>query len=192
MSIQNFPIAGLSTDRLLLNRVSQRDASGLLVYYLENRNHLAPWSPLRSEDFYTVAELERRIEDMERQMQVGAALHLLIRHPGDATVIGQCSFSNIVRGPFQACHLGFSIAATQQRQGLMYEALSRAIEYVFDVYGLHRVMANYRPENARSGRLLNRLRFEIEGKARAYLKINGQWADHVLTSRIGGDEGKGV
>ncbi|WP_330218163.1 GNAT family N-acetyltransferase [Robbsia andropogonis] len=66
----------------------------------------------------------------------------------------------------------------------MYEALSPVIEFAFDEYELHRLMANYRPENIRSGRLLERLGFEIEGRARSYLKINGAWADHVLTSRI--------
>ncbi|MNL86782.1 ribosomal-protein-S5-alanine N-acetyltransferase [compost metagenome] len=45
-------------------------------------------------------------------------------------------------------------------------------------------MANYIPENERSGALLKRLGFEVEGLARDYLKINGAWRDHVLTARI--------
>ena len=71
----------------------------------------------------------------------------------------------------------------------MYEALAAAIPHVFANLGLHRVMANYRPENVRSGRLLQRLGFEREGLARSYLKINGVWTDHVLTSVI--NEGAG-
>ena len=66
----------------------------------------------------------------------------------------------------------------------MREALTSAITYIFDEIGLHRIMANIRPENVRSARLLERLRFEREGLARSYLKINGVWADHVLTSLI--------
>jgi len=38
---------------------------------------------------------------------------------------------------------------------------------------LYRIMANDRPENLRSARLLTHLGFETEGKARAYLQING-------------------
>jgi len=71
-----------------------------------------------------------------------------------------------------------------QGQGLMYEALQCAIGFVFGELGLHRVMANYRPENERSHRLLRRLGFEQEGHARAYLHIDGHWRDHVLTSLI--------
>jgi ribosomal-protein-alanine N-acetyltransferase len=43
-------------------------------------------------------------------------------------------------------------------------------------------MANYRPENERSGILLERLGFVREGLAKDYLFIDGQWRDHVLTS----------
>ncbi len=64
----------------------------------------------------------------------------------------------------------------------MREALTPAISYIFDQVGLHRVMANFRPENVRSAQLLERLGFEREGLARSYLRINGVWADHVLTS----------
>jgi ribosomal-protein-alanine N-acetyltransferase len=43
-------------------------------------------------------------------------------------------------------------------------------------------MANYIPTNERSGLLLKRLGFAVEGYARDYLLINGQWRDHVLTA----------
>jgi ribosomal-protein-alanine N-acetyltransferase len=66
----------------------------------------------------------------------------------------------------------------------MRECLVAATHFMFAEHGLHRIMANHRPENARSARLLNGLGFEREGMARAYLKINGAWTDHVLTSLI--------
>lgn len=99
-------------------------------------------------------------------------------------MVGECNFTNIVRGPFQACHLGFSVAERFEGRGLIREALTPAISYIFEQVGLHRVMASYRPENIRSARLLERLGFEREGLARSYLRINGVWADHVLTSLV--------
>jgi len=53
---------------------------------------------------------------------------------------------------------------------------------------LHRIMANYRPENERSARVLSGLGFQQEGFARSYLKINGEWADHVLTALVNPDQ----
>ena len=40
-------------------------------------------------------------------------------------------------------------------------------------------MANYVPTNERSGRVLRRLGFVVEGYARDYLFIGGAWRDHV-------------
>jgi ribosomal-protein-alanine N-acetyltransferase len=139
---------------------------------------------LRPSDFYTQEALERRLETMDLQMQSASAVHFIIRRTGSRALVGECNFTNIMRGPFQACHLGYSLAEVEQGCGLMYEALSAAIGFVFDEYELHRVMANYRVENLRSAQLLQRLGFEIEGTARAYLKINGHWADHILSSKI--------
>lgn len=156
----------------------------LQQYYVDNRVELQPWEPLRNDSFYALEATQQRLADMTRQLAAGNALHLLLCQPDTGAMLGQCSFTNIVRGPFQACHLGFSIDQCLQGQGLMHEALTSAIDFVFTQGQLHRIMANYRPENQRSGQLLRKLGFEQEGRARAYLKINGEWADHILTSRI--------
>jgi ribosomal-protein-alanine N-acetyltransferase len=66
----------------------------------------------------------------------------------------------------------------------MYEILKSSITHVFHVLKLHRIMANYIPDNIRSGKLLEKLGFKREGLAESYLKINGEWQDHVLTSLI--------
>ena len=49
---------------------------------------------------------------------------------------------------------------------------------------LHRLQAAYRPENLRSGQVLQRLGFREIGLARDYLCIDGAWCDHLLTERI--------
>jgi ribosomal-protein-alanine N-acetyltransferase len=119
-------------------------------------------------------------EDFER----GRSLKLVmfdINEP-DGPVIGECNFTNFIRGPFQACFLGYKIDYRLEGRGLMREALTAAIAFTFDVLRLHRIMANYLPVNERSGRLLRRLGFVVEGYARDYLLIDGEWRDHVLTS----------
>lgn len=59
-----------------------------------------------------------------------------------------------------------------------------AIKYAFHELDLNRIMANYMPSNERSGILLRKLGFSEEGLAKKYLKINGRWEDHVLTSLV--------
>lgn len=174
----------ISTQRLLLARPAADDGPALLHYRQSNQTHLNSWEPLRAASFYTIEDVELQLRQMREHIAGASAVHWLLKKHGSPEIIGLCSFTNIVRGPFQACNLGFSLSEEHQGNGYMAEALQAAIAHLFQSIGLHRIMANYQPANVRSEALLQRLGFEREGLARRYLKINGQWADHVLTSLI--------
>jgi len=178
----------IETARLNISRLSRKDAQDVQAYYLANAAHLDPWEPQRSADFHQLSTCRARIEASLLEVAAGRAVKLVLRAKASGALIGACNFNTIVRGPFQACTLGYSIAASAEGQGLMYEALSGAIAYMFEVEKLHRIMANYVPENKRSGALLARLGFEIEGRAKNYLHIGGRWRDHILTAKINPSE----
>lgn len=170
--------------RCRLRLAGVADAPALCRYRVENRAHLAPWEPLRDEAFYTLQHAERTLADAAEAIRQDRGYPwLVLDRDGDA-ILATFTFANVVRGPFQACHLGYGIAARAQGQGLMHEALQAGLAWAFDELGLHRVMANYLPRNERSARLLARLGFEREGYAKRYLQIAGVWEDHILATRI--------
>jgi len=175
------------TARLSCRLARPDDAATLWHYRTANRGHLAPWEPLRDEAYYTLAHARRSLEEWMTGVARDQAYPILMFDPEEHTVLGSFTFSNVVRGAFQACQLGYGLASEQQGRGLMREALVPALEWAFGPLGLHRVMANYLPRNARSGRLLAALGFEHEGLARRYLQIAGTWEDHVLTAKIAPD-----
>jgi ribosomal-protein-alanine N-acetyltransferase len=94
-------------------------------------------------------------------------------------IVGDIAFSNIVRGAFQSCHLGYKMDGAEIDKGLMTEALGCAIRYAFEELKLHRIEANIMPRNARSIRVVEKLGFVSEGLSRKYLKIAGAWEDHL-------------
>ncbi|MFJ2713042.1 ribosomal protein S5-alanine N-acetyltransferase [Pseudomonas sp. NPDC087346] len=178
------PLLSLRCQRLTLAVLAPEQAHLESAFYQRNQRHLAPWSPIRTTDYFSTEQISRRLEVQASAFEVGLAVHFaLLTHDGEQ-MIGACNFSGIIRGAFQACYLGYHIDADHQGQGLMQEALETAISYMFDSQNLHRIMANYIPGNERSARLLERLGFEQEGYAKAYLNIAGRWQDHVLTSRV--------
>lgn len=183
-------VAEMTTGLLLLKPPGAADSARLLAYRERNRAHLEPWEPKRTGQFYTLQAVEEQLGRMERLAEEESAQFWLLQFPDSDEVVGECAFTNIVRGPFQACHLGFSLDSRHTGKGLMREALTAAIAHMFEVHGLHRIMANHQPSNTSSEKLLRRLGFEREGLARKYLKINGRWADHVLTSLINPVEAK--
>jgi [ribosomal protein S5]-alanine N-acetyltransferase len=174
----------LLTERLLLKPPCRQDADRMLAFRLENRDHLRPWEPARDDIFYTRQATENQLDTMQKQMQAETAIYWIVELQANAKMVGECSFTNIIRGAFQACHLGFSIARECEGMGLMHEALQIAISDIFVNHGLHRIMANFQPGNSRSEKLLKQLGFQYEGLALEYLKINGKWTDHILTSKI--------
>jgi ribosomal-protein-alanine N-acetyltransferase len=178
----DFPV--IKTKRLLLTLPSAEKAAGLLAYVQENQEHFAPWSPPAPPRYYTEAHWRERLASARAEFKRGQSLRLVFfeRKRPEGAVVGDCSFTEMIRGPFQACFLGYKLDHRAVGQGLMYEALTAAIAYVFDDFKLHRIMANYMPANERSGSVLRRLGFVVEGYARDYLFIAGSWRDHILTA----------
>ena len=135
-------------------------------------------------EYFTEAFWQVHLRVCLRDFRDGASVSFALLSPNEDEVLGVCNYTNIVRGTFQSCQLGYALAEKHEGQGLMFEALSMTNRYMFDKLGLNRIMAGYLPHNDRSGALLDRLGFEKEGFARRYLKINGRWEDHVLTSLV--------
>ena len=179
-----FPI--IKTKRLVLTLPPVEAAPRMLAYVQENQEHFAPWSAPEPPGYYTEAFWRERLESARTEFTRGQSMKLVFFERGrpEGAVIGDCNFTNIVRGAFQACFLGYKLDRHRVGQGLMQEALTGAIAYVFDELKLHRIMANYLPINERSGRLLRRLGFVVEGYARDYVFIAGDWRDHVLTALV--------
>lgn len=175
----------LETARTILRLANEADVPAIVRFYTENQAHLAAFEPKRDPDFYTENCWLKEVQARSLAFQTDCALKLfLFKKENPKAIAGSINFANFIRGVFQSCTLGYSLAAAQQGQGYMTEALEVAIAYVFHQLHLHRIMAAYLPHNQRSGKLLKRLGFVVEGYARDYLIINGQWQDHILTSLI--------
>jgi [ribosomal protein S5]-alanine N-acetyltransferase len=178
------PLTRIETPRLTLTLAPPEAAPRVVAYQRENWDHVARWSGPRGSDELSVANWRRRLEQSAAEERAGTALRLMLfpeRNLG-GPVLGVVNFTQIFRGPFQACYLGYALDFRLEGRGLMHEALEAAIRHMFQTLKLHRIMANYMPSNERSAALARRLGFVPEGIARDYLYIDGAWRDHVLTA----------
>jgi ribosomal-protein-alanine N-acetyltransferase len=180
----------LATERLRLVIAGPGLEEPLARFYRENfAGHLDRWSPPITGDRLDPAYWAQCLPEFAREFEAGATARWAILAPGSgpAEVVGTCNYTQIFRGAYHACTLGYQLARRHQGRGLMHEALTATLGHAFRELRLHRIMANYRPENVRSGRLLERLGFVREGYAREYLFIDGAWRDHVLTAKANPD-----
>ena len=176
----------IETPRLVLRLARPGMQAAVARFLAENfPGHLDRWSPPTAEAFFTEAFWTERLAISVEEFHADRAVRFVMqpRGPESGPVIGTCNYTNIVRGAFHACHLGYQVARSCQGQGMMAEALRAANGFMFDAMRMHRIMANFRPENDRSRALLRRLGFTEEGFAKDYLFIDGAWRDHVLTSK---------
>ena len=164
--------------------VTTSDASALAKYHLENASHLGPWEPSRESGYHSIDSWRVRLQVWEQEQRDEKSAYFILQDISESKVVATCFLTNIVRGPFQACSMGYSVSEYYQGKGYMKALCSDAIDYAFNKLCLNRVMANYMPANLRSKSLLKSLGFAEEGFAKKYLKINGKWEDHILTSLI--------
>jgi len=97
-------------------------------------------------------------------------------------IVGSIDLLSIRRGVSQSAVLGYSIDATHEGRGYATESAAAMVRYAFDVLNLHRLQTSYQPTNERSGRVLRKLGFVVEGYARDYLFLNDAWRDGILVS----------
>lgn len=173
----------LVTERLELRLADADDVPALLRYHDDNREHLAASRPTVPDAFYTHDFWVTQVHAARAEFRNDRSLRLVMfsrAEPG--RVIGNANFTQFQRGPAQYCVLGYGLDRHHEGRGLMTEALRAAIAYVFGTLNMHRIMANYEPWNERSGAVLRKLGFRVEGFAYDYLRLNGRWRDHILTA----------
>ncbi|HEU5039007.1 MAG TPA: GNAT family N-acetyltransferase [Nocardioides sp.] len=157
------------------------DAPALAAAYTRNREHLAPWEPSRSPEFFTEPWQHRDAQAKLAAADAGQQDPWVIWH-GDE-VAGRLNLTNIARGVFQSASLGYWVDHRHTGRGLATAAVRYAVQRATDL-GLHRLEAGTLAHNEASRAVLDRAGFEEIGLAREYLFIAGAWQDHLLFQRI--------
>jgi ribosomal-protein-alanine N-acetyltransferase len=173
----------IETQRLIIRLAEVEDVHEVIRFYRENREHLQPVSPTYPPDFLDEATWLEQVRNRLPEFAAAAGFRAFIfpREMPDR-IVGNLNLTQVARGAFQSCVLGYNLAADEQGKGYMTEAVRGAVAFAFETWKLHRVAANYMPRNTRSASVLARCGFKIEGNAPAYLLIDGSWEDHVLTA----------
>ncbi|WP_267421012.1 MULTISPECIES: GNAT family N-acetyltransferase [unclassified Curtobacterium] len=166
-----------------LRLVTPADSSALAELQVLNRAYLSPWEPTRSEEFFTDAGQRADVDAaLDRHDRGDAAPFIILDDNG--AVVGRLTLSGIVRGAFQSCAMGYWVAQERTGRGLATDAVATALTYAFATLGLHRVQDETLLGNKPSQRVLQRNGFQQFGLAPKYLKIAGEWQDHLMFQRL--------
>ena len=169
--MNNCPI--LNTERLLIRPIAFSDH---LEFYKLLTN------PIISEIAGVDANIElKNIEDsiqyFESLNSTGYYYKWALCLKSDAKFIGECEIYPLkpqVR-PWFEWAIGFTLDPEYWRNGLMYEALSNVISYSFENFEIHRIKADVHTFNIPSNKLLEKLRFKLEGVQKSKILLNNKY-----------------
>src|SRR5690606_23621088 len=116
----------------------QRHAALLSHFHLDNAGRFRPWSPGVEPEYHSVSSWEQRLRQRRLEFEQGLSAHFIGMDDAESEILGACSLTNIVRGPFQACHMGYSVGAAHEGRGVMSAIVRRVIDYAFNELRLNR------------------------------------------------------
>jgi [ribosomal protein S5]-alanine N-acetyltransferase len=165
--------------------IATGDAAPLADLARANREFLGPWEPIRPEEYFTVDGQRRAIEEALERYEYGTLVpHVIVDRD---QIVGRVTLTNIVRGAFQSCNLGYWVAFEHNGRGFATGAVREIMTVAFRELGLHRIEAGTLLHNIASQRVLERNSFERFGVAPRYLNIAGRWQDHALYQALSSD-----
>ena len=174
------PFPEIKTERLLLRRMTPKDAS-VILFMRSNENVMK----------YIDRERTKSIEDAKSFLdKIDASLKTnngimwgitLKEKPGE--LIGNIGYWRLIKEHYRA-EIGYMLHPSFWKKGIMKEALLRVIDFAFDEMNLHSIEANINPVNTASATLLEATGFIKEAYFKEDFFFNGAFHDTIIYSRL--------
>jgi [ribosomal protein S5]-alanine N-acetyltransferase len=174
------PFPELSTERLLLRRITVKDAPEL--FFL--RSDPAILQFISKEPAKTMQEVINFLALIDKNIDSNESILWGIVLKEDTTkVIGTICYWNIVKENYRA-EIGYALVPAWWRKGIMKEAITKVLEYGFSKMGLHSVEARLNPANTGSSAVLESTGFVKEGYFKEEFFYAGKFEDTLVYSRL--------
>ncbi|WP_022919475.1 GNAT family N-acetyltransferase [Ruania albidiflava] len=166
----------LRSGAVRLRPLRRRDQDAWQRLRRRNARWLLRWEATSPDGTVPRATFTGYVRQLNRAAREDTGYAFVVEYRGE--LVGQVSVAGVNRGSLQSASIGYWISEHVAGRGIIPTAVAMVVDYCFTDLGLHRVEINIRPENAASLRVVEKLGFRDEGLRRAYLHIQGQWADH--------------
>ena len=172
----------LETERLVLRPVTEADAPALFDVF-SDAEVMRYWSrpPMTSMD-----QARAFVTEIQAHWHARSLFQWGITERSGGALIGTCTLYRWDRTHARA-EIGYALRRDRWGRGLATEAVRAVLDFAFERMRLHRVGADTDPRNAASGRVLERLGFEREGRQRETYRHLGEWADSELWGLVRND-----
>ncbi len=174
------PFPELSTERLLLRRITVKDAPELLFL----RSDPAVLQFLSKKPATSIKEIEDFIGqiDLNIESNEGVLWGIALKEE-PSKIIGTICYWHIVKENYRA-EIGYALVPVWWRKGIMKETILKVLEYGFSTMGLHSVEARLNSANTGSSGVLESTGFVKEGCFKEDFFYAGKFEDTLVYSRL--------
>jgi ribosomal-protein-alanine N-acetyltransferase len=170
----------IESPRVHLRAPEPGDGPAIARWFRDRRVTL----PIGQPSDYSIRDARKYVRRTKQARKDGSGYGLSVLLRENGKLIGGCGIDKIVLDHRKA-HIGYWIAPPYWGNGYASEAASALIAAGRRELGLHRFHTGVLPKNLRSIRVLRRLGFQIEGRARGEYLIDGRYQDSVLFGLVG-------
>ncbi|SFJ67015.1 GNAT family N-acetyltransferase [Thermoflavimicrobium dichotomicum] len=118
-------------DSVYIRRLELEDAEALLELRLKNRSFFRSYEPSHPESHFTlpaqIQAIQNVIENWQKDLGYGFGIFL----QSSQQLIGRVNLSNVVRGAWQNCTIGYYLDRSFNGKGYMTEAVKQAVNFAF-------------------------------------------------------------
>lgn len=177
-----FSMPDIQTDRLLLRRITMKDAQDIFEYSRDEdvARHVL-WNAQKN-----VSEAKDYVRFMLRLYRddLPSSWGVIDRASGRLIgTIGYMAYSE----DNASVEVGYSLAKWMWGKGIATEVLRAVIDYTFDTMDVNRIEAQHEIDNPASGRVMQKCAMVKEGVLRQRLYNKGKFVDVALYSILRGD-----
>lgn len=169
----------LHTRRLVLRELGEDDAPA--IFLLRSSPEVMRFIP-KPLDTRSTDSL-RMVREFRQAALGGDAIMWAITVKGADRLVGYIGYWRFMKEHHRA-EVGYALHPDLWGQGLASEALEAVLDHGFRVIGLHSVEATVAPGNTSSIRVLERNHFIREGYFRENYRVNGEFVDSMVYSRL--------
>jgi len=173
------PFPELSTERLVMRQLKMEDANE--IFFLRSDETVMRY--IDKPPATSIDEAHAFIERIDNVIKNREGIMWGISLKENPSIIGNIGIWNMQKEHFR-CEIGYSLNPAYHQKGIMYEAITAALKYCFEVMGFHSVEANVNPENQASIKLLEKIGFVREAYFKENYYFNGRFLDSAIYSLL--------
>ena len=173
INLEKYPL--FETERLVLRQITMENVDFLYELYTSGDVlRYFGMSPIESKDVAV-----SMVENYENHLKSGGPMRWAIVEKDSNKMIGTCGFHGISKA-YKRCEIGYDLSPEYWGKGIMGEALSPLLGFLFSEKGMNRVGAVIVPYNKASSRVVEKLGFKQEGLLREYILQDDQAFDAYM------------